>query len=105
MKEKEHVSVSRAAEQRREADWEKNRKATSTVKAVNPEPSEHLGRADQHVTVKGPACGPNDSPVLQVEPGIDSPEEAGPGKTLSVDAARAAKERDWETHRKRSSSV
>jgi hypothetical protein len=100
------VSVSRVAEERREKDHESNRKATSSVKALDSRPSEHFTRADRHASVTSAGQqGPNAGDVIQSEPGIEQPETAGSGSALSVAAARAAKEADWETHRKSSSSV
>lgn len=105
MKEKQEGSVSRTAEQRRESDWEKNRKPESTVKAVNSKPSEHFTRADQHATVKsaGPQ-GPNAGDVIQSEPGIENPDQAGNGRAKSVDEARAETEGNFKKLRKVSSS-
>jgi len=103
MKAKEK-SVSRVAEDRREKDHESNRKATSTVVAVNSKPSEHFSRADQHATVKGPAQGPNEQSTIISEPGKEKPEEAGNGRAKSVDEARTETEANFKSLRKVSSS-
>jgi hypothetical protein len=56
-------SVSGEAVARRESDWEKNRKKTSTVGSLKP--NENHSRAEQASSVKGPNRGRFDVPVTE----------------------------------------